>query len=468
MMIHLSSVSDVSLAQTPVIPDRPDTIDLAMGAELFAIHCTECHGITGAGDGELVEIRRVPYPGNFLDPAQTDGKTPQDYFSTIANGNLDSLMPNWDGTFDDDQIWAVAMYTYTLHENSPVGVSEATPETTPPIRQSAQGTISGLITIGTQGVTISAGTVTTLHIFDPVTESETTFTTPIDADNRYVFSDVTITAGDFYFVSVNFAGRNYGSSPVTGDPLFPNMDLPVMVYDTTNDADQITIQNMFVQIQPSQGLLQFIQVVQIRNNSDRLYVGHTPVVDDINATVVLPLPVGAAVVRLEQNEQFLVDQTTFTITDTRPIFPNEYHLIIVTYLMPYEQDAVIEFPVEHRFVGQLRLLIGTDELIVAGDGLISLGKQTLSEGGIEFSEYGVTLDLMPNDLIRYELSGRVAGVGDQFGLAPVSDARGVSSNNLLLLAILIAVGVLVIVIGGVILINRSKSESELPTDEPIE
>jgi mono/diheme cytochrome c family protein len=468
MAIHLGSSSDVSLAQTPAPPDMPETIDLALGAELFAVHCTECHGLTGAGDGELVEVRRVPYPGNFLDPAQTDGKTPQDYFSIIANGNLDGVMPNWDGTFDNDQLWAVAMYTYTLHENQPITNAEATPETTPPIRQSAQGTISGLITIGTQGVTIPAGTVTTLHVFNPVTELETTFTTPIDADNRYSFSDVTITAGDFYFVSVNFAGRNYGSSPVTGDPLFPNMDLPVIVYDTTNDANNITIQNMVVQIQPSQGLLQFTQVVQIRNTSDRLYVGNTPVVEGINATVVLPLPVGAAVVGLEQNEQFVVDQTTFTITDTRPILPNEDHLIIVTYLMPYEQDAVIEFPVEHRFVGQLRLLIGTDELTVAGDGLTSLGKQTLSEGGAEFSVYGVALNLMPDDLIRYELSGRVAGVGDQFGLAPVSDARGVSSDNLPLLAILIAVGVLVIVIGGVILINRNKPEADLPIDEQTE
>ncbi|HRF97753.1 MAG TPA: hypothetical protein PLZ51_21245, partial [Aggregatilineales bacterium] len=109
--------------------------------------------------------------------------------------------------------------------------------------------------------------------------------------------------------------------------------------------------------QPSQGLLKFTQVVQIRNSSDRLYVGSLPVDETRNITVEMPLPIGAVVAEIIQGDQFLVDRSAFTITDTRPILPNEDHLIVVTYMMPYESDAVMDFPIKYRFNGELRVLV---------------------------------------------------------------------------------------------------------------
>src|SRR5690242_4509938 len=36
--------------------------DIAAGAQIFAENCTRCHGVGGAGDGELVKSGQVPPP----------------------------------------------------------------------------------------------------------------------------------------------------------------------------------------------------------------------------------------------------------------------------------------------------------------------------------------------------------------------------------------------------------------------
>jgi len=96
-------------------PESPP--DLGVGASIFAANCTACHGVGGAGDGELVQAGQVMNPGNFTDPAQMADQTPLDYFSIITNGNLAQLMPPWSSLSETDR-WAVTMLTYTLHYSS--------------------------------------------------------------------------------------------------------------------------------------------------------------------------------------------------------------------------------------------------------------------------------------------------------------------------------------------------------------
>jgi hypothetical protein len=350
---------------------------------------------------------------------------------------------------------------------------DVTPEATPIVRESVQGSISGLITVGTPNITLPADTIVTLHIFDIVTETESTLTTPITPDNTYLFSDVTITDGDFYFVSVAFDGRNYGSTPVTGNTEFPNLDLPVVVYMTTTDPDVIGIMNLVVQIQPTEGVLGFTQVIQFRNQSDRMYLGDTQLEDGRRVTLDLSVPVGALVTELlvmvgnqpvgSSDASFIVDTSTFSVRYTDPIYPGQDYLFIMNYVMPYEQDAVMEFPIGHRFIGEMRILTSTDELRVSGENLQSLGIQMMGEE--EYLGYGGRFDLMPDDLIRYELSGRVAGVGEfDTNPQPARVVTAVSSDNLPLLLLIIGFGIVVIVVGGVIVINRRKNLPQQPIE----
>lgn len=105
----------------PVTPtaDYPTSLpDLALGAELYQQHCTRCHGIGGAGDGELIGSgpEQIPTPPkSFLDAQTSAEQTPLMWFDTITNGRVEKLMPPWNDALTNTERWAVALYTYTLH-----------------------------------------------------------------------------------------------------------------------------------------------------------------------------------------------------------------------------------------------------------------------------------------------------------------------------------------------------------------
>lgn len=345
-------------------------------------------------------------------------------------------------------------------------IPESTPEATPLTRASVQGMVSGTVTIGTEGFVLSPDAEISLHIVDSITQTETIQTTTINADKQYAFADVIITDGDFYFVLMSVNGRNFASNPVVGDVRFPNLDLPITIYDVVTDPTVIVIENMVVQIRPTQGVLGFTQVVQVRNRSNRLYIGGIPTVNNLTATFELTLPVGALVMEtlvMLNNEvapmrqsSFVVDNSTFKVQYTEAIFPDLDYLFVINYVMPYEQDAVMEFPVWHRFDGDMRLLIGTDELQVIGENIENLGAQSVGE--TDFLAYGVSYDLFPNDTIRYELRGRVAGVGEFIQTNTTPQNTISLSDNLPLLLLIGVAGMLVIFVGTTLMSGRRKSK----------
>lgn len=107
------AAADAPTAQ--LIASVPETApDIALGAQLFAQHCTQCHGVDGSGNGPLVQSGEVPYPGNFRDPLTARDQTPQQWFTTITAGRIENLMPPWVNELTEAERWALAMYTYTL------------------------------------------------------------------------------------------------------------------------------------------------------------------------------------------------------------------------------------------------------------------------------------------------------------------------------------------------------------------
>ena len=89
--------------------------DLVNGAAIFAEHCTQCHGINGAGDGELVLTGQVQNVPNFTMPDAARPQRPSDWYETITEGRIENLMPPWRDTLSEQQRWDVALYTYSMH-----------------------------------------------------------------------------------------------------------------------------------------------------------------------------------------------------------------------------------------------------------------------------------------------------------------------------------------------------------------
>ncbi len=107
----------------PAYPDQPPAP--AAGASIFMEKCAPCHGPTGLGDGQQGSQLTVPVPGLGLPNIAAPAK-PADWFNIVKQGRIERFMPPFSGSLNDQQIWDVIAYAFTL---------SATPE------QIAQGKI---------------------------------------------------------------------------------------------------------------------------------------------------------------------------------------------------------------------------------------------------------------------------------------------------------------------------------------
>jgi mono/diheme cytochrome c family protein len=98
-----------------------ETASAALGAPLYLLHCTRCHGVLGEG------VDAPPLRNNqFL---QTGGD--QNIFDTIADGRPGTRMPAWlqknGGALTDAEIGDVVSYLHTLQQVSAVPPATPTP-----------------------------------------------------------------------------------------------------------------------------------------------------------------------------------------------------------------------------------------------------------------------------------------------------------------------------------------------------
>lgn len=101
-------------------PDRPQSLpDADTGLAIFGNRCAGCHGLLGAGDGELAVNLPAP-PKSFADPEYRRSSVPSAMFSAVMNGNLMAGMPpfgpgseNSDPIAETD-IWNLVAGVYSL------------------------------------------------------------------------------------------------------------------------------------------------------------------------------------------------------------------------------------------------------------------------------------------------------------------------------------------------------------------
>jgi len=84
------------------------------GARIYMEDCAPCHGPTGESDGPVVQDLPAP-PPRFADPETTWAISPAEYFHTAKYGRLEGLMPPWENSLSDEDIWQVTSYARSLH-----------------------------------------------------------------------------------------------------------------------------------------------------------------------------------------------------------------------------------------------------------------------------------------------------------------------------------------------------------------
>jgi mono/diheme cytochrome c family protein len=519
------------------------TPDLARGAQIFAARCTQCHGIGGKGDGQLVLSGQIARPNDFTNPTTSENQRPVDWFATITNGRLDKGMPPWKDALSEEDRWAVALYTYTLSYpnaqitrgkdlwtqncaechgdggrgdgpkasqiNRPVAdltrqseiitlsdsnifdivtqgrgqmpafadkmaddqrhavvaytrslslenvgssaalpetTQEAQPATTPEVIVSAKGTVTGKVTNGTAGGSVPDNLPVTLHNFDPNFQDAPLQTTT-NSDGSFTFKDVLIIQGHHYVATVMYRDNIFPGEIVTGDTNKPDVNLPITIYDLTQDPRVLQIASIEAQIDAINNGLQVVEKTIFHNSSDRLYTTDRAFDATRKISVIVALPPGAVVTGFPGNpERFSVAQDNSLVVDSVPVMPGEDHEVQFSYFLPYKDGAVLEFPVYYNTQGDLRLWINPDNVSASGSQLALTGSEKL--GDTTYQKYEGKLSAKPGDAVHYELHG--AGVVNTGTNTPV-----VTANNLLpVVIVLLILGGLMIVLIGIFYMRR--------------
>lgn len=427
-----------------------DADQLAAGAEIYARECAECHGETGLGDGPEAESARGA--GNLADPESMAFLSDDNINVLVAEG-AGADMPAYQDVLTADEIQAVTAYTRTLALQNidaimaDVPVAQTQAEVTSEPQPTAAGepvvvTVSGEVTNGTAGASVPPDLTVTLRSFD-AEMNETTVDTTVQ-DGRYAFEDVTLQPGLLYFVSAEYAGQSYGTPSFNSATPELAENLPLLIYEPTDDPGVITIDQMITEILPAGEVLEIRQDVTFTNTSDRLFVG-APVEGetDETRTFTLPLPVGAVMALLPQSGRYVYDDERFILSDTRAVLPGQNQIRFV-YLLQYGDGAVIEYPVEHAVSGPVLILLAGDALRFESEQFQAIDPSVAPDADVQ--PFGANINLPPGALIRYELLGRAPGIGTS------QDPDVITSDNLLLILIG-AFGVLALAVGGVIYFN---------------
>lgn len=399
--------------------------DIDAGARIFQERCTECHGASGDGWGELVLAGSVERPPDMTDHALVAPKSPLGWYEAVTIGRIENLMPPWEDALSEKERWDVTLFSYTLAYDEellaagrllwrercadcalPVAISpvfsdleysailnrdffggalneeetsaaaayarmsslERDPASS--LSEAATGEIRGRVRHGTAGYSVPAGTKIQLRYGSPAagyTLAETT----IDADLRFSLPDIPLRQDISYVVGAVYKGRLFSRRL----PHFPAVEQTLTIYDETTDPQVVDVAriDMFVEAVASEEWgagLYVSQLVVFRNASDRLYTSGRAFDDGREATLLLPFPQGARLLSDDQGGRYVLIEDMADLPnsaiDTLPVAPGADHQIALEYFMPYQAGLDFMQTFSNPLDAELTVTL-SDSLTLEGD-----------------------------------------------------------------------------------------------------
>ncbi|MCU0512772.1 MAG: hypothetical protein MUE40_09395, partial [Anaerolineae bacterium] len=220
-------------------------------------------------------------------------------------------------------------------------------------------------------------------------------------------------------------------------------DLPITLYDLTEDPFAISIRQIDLEITPQQvagvgsGLV-FVQQLTYFNSSDRLYSLPQPVGGGF-ASVLVQLPPGALLLSTDNPDRYVTSEAQDVVVDTLPVLPGE-HTVELIYFLPYDNGAIIDIPQTNAIDGTVNIAIAPATLTIVDDRLTQLPADPALVG---FNRYTGTLSVGFGETWRYEIAGSATPprTDDTPGVVTSDQLLPLLAGAVLLLALLFAAGV---------------------------
>jgi hypothetical protein len=223
-------------------------------------------------------------------------------------------------------------------------------------------------------------------------EETDTYTTPLTADNAFHFSGVALDAGRTLVARTVHDGVTYVSEFTALEPDQQQIQLPIVIYETTEDRGNIVIAQLHIFVNQMGERLQVGEYCVISNTGDRAYVGRVNSAVDENTTWSVALPDGAENLRFEGADlggRFVALDDGFA--DTRPLIPGTASVeASFTYDLPYSRGLGLRQTFDVP-VNAAVLVLPEGDLALKGDQL-SPEEKLDTEMGTAFSYRAGPLD----------------------------------------------------------------------------
>jgi mono/diheme cytochrome c family protein len=422
------------------------------GQALYEANCAECHGDSAAGDGPRASELSRPVP-DLTDQNRAVSLSDAEIFNVVTEG-LGPQMPAFGDDLTDEQRRAVVTYlrSLSLANTDAIGAPpEATQESTADATAFVSTmTVTGQVSNGTAGGTLPGELPITLYTVIETSEGlqNTQANTTADSQGRFTFADFTVDSDASYVATTTYRERLFTSEILTGAQLAQSANIPITIYELTEDPTVIRITSATMQINGAGDGLQILQDVIFHNTSDRLYTNSLKVDETNYASVVVGLPPGAVSVAFPNNtNRYVYGQEQNVVVDTIPVLPGEDHEVQFSYFLPYDVGgAVIEQPVYYTADGVARVAVSPASLIVSGDSFVLNADETAVSS--VYQVYTEDISLQAGGAIRFDLGGSTA---------PTQTPTGLPSNVLLIAGLVIEIVLIGLVLYWILQRRRRKT-----------
>ncbi len=403
---------------------------VAAGEQLFADTCTECHGADGSG--------AVPGAADLTDGEHMVTLSLGDIAQKVSTGNGDQEHV-FSTVLDTEQIDAVALYVrslvFPLEGQAVETVEEPTPAPTDaedtgdageatavPTDETGEdetdtsgdeviegtATVSGTVTSGSGGE-LPDGLEVTVQVYDhfePVYE----IVVPVEADGSYKVSNVPVAPEQIVISVIDYAGLFFPSEFYIVEEGVSDIDMPVTLYEVTNDGSQLAVARLHVFFQfTGEGTVQVIHQVSISNRGTEMVAPER----DIEPILNFNVPEDAT--NLIFQEGTIGDpyvQTSTGFGDPTPIIPGEsVYEVLFAYELPYEKSLEWSLPTDLDTDVAVFFVEG-EEKKVESEQLSPSGAETLDASTFQVF---VANNLPAGELITLDISGRATSLFSSSG-----------------------------------------------------
>ncbi|NCP86168.1 MAG: hypothetical protein CO094_10485 [Anaerolineae bacterium CG_4_9_14_3_um_filter_57_17] len=422
--------------------------NIALGKQVFAKVCAECHGPDGAGVANA----------NLADPALVSKLSKNDIFRFVSKG-IAPGMPGTELTLDEASRRAVADYVISWNFGAPVtlaavatptlapatatsapletatqAAAEATPiagasstleasptattasglgvdvtpgvetppavlptvEVTPaasPTPANPQISITGTVT-NASGAALPANFKVTLHGFDHAatngqfTEAVTLEAT-VKSDGSFAFTGVDAPVGRAFSVTTVYDGNQYTSEVVFAEAGKQMLEMPLTVYGTTTDTSALVADQLHLLLDFSTpDVVTVIEFYVVSNSGEKAVVAAS----EGGAVTQFVLPSGYSNLQFQEGalgDRYL--QTEQGFADTLRIAPgSQSYQLAYAFDLPYVKSNVISAPgvkFDQTFTLPVSIfsVLAEPGIQVTGEGLTDGGIQDM--GGTKFQVY---------------------------------------------------------------------------------